>query len=393
VQNKAMDQFPRIVQAQVERYLRPNKVVVLLGPRRVGKTFLIRKILSEKEESYVLLNGEDIATRELFARRSQVALARIVGEKRFLIIDEAQKIPDIGNALKLMVDTIDGLKILITGSSAFDVENYTGEPLTGRKMTFNLYSISEQELAKVQPLIHQVDQLHSSLVYGNYPELLQLPTNEEKYLYLRELLNSYLLKDILTFETIKNSDKIIDLLRLIAYQVGSEVSIPELSKSLQMSRNTVDKYLDLLTKVFIITRVGGFSRNMRKEVNKSSKYYFLDNGIRNVLVGNLNPVHLRNDMGVLWENYMISERIKFQHYNTVLVYNYFWRTYDQQEIDWVEDRGGQLYGYEFKWNPRKKVKAPAAWGKAYPDAGFKVITPDNYREWLIPAPDNTEPPE
>ncbi|HKK73945.1 MAG TPA: ATP-binding protein [Saprospiraceae bacterium] len=388
-----MDQFPRIVQAQVERYLRPNKVVVLLGPRRVGKTFLIRKILSEKEESYTLLNGEDIATRELFARRSQVALAKIVGKKRFLIIDEAQKIPDIGNALKLMVDTIDDLKILITGSSAFDVENYTGEPLTGRKMTFNLYSISEQELAKVHPLIHQVDQLHSSLVYGNYPELLQLPTNEEKYLYLRELLNSYLLKDILTFETIKNSDKIIDLLRLIAYQVGSEVSIPDLSKSLQMSRNTVDKYLDLLTKVFIITRVGGFSRNMRKEVNKSSKYYFLDNGIRNVLVGNLNPVHLRNDMGILWENYMISERIKFQHYNAVLVYNYFWRTYDQQEIDWVEDRGGQLYGYEFKWNPRKKVKAPAAWGKAYPDAGFKVITPDNYREWLIPAPDSTGPPE
>lgn len=377
-----MKQFPRIVQQQIEHYLRPNKVVVLLGPRRVGKTFLIHKILSETKEPYVLLNGEDIATRELFARRSQLALAKIVGEKRFLIIDEAQKIPDIGNALKLMVDTIDGIKILITGSSAFDVENNTGEPLTGRKMTFKLFSICEQELSKTTPLLQQVDQLHSSLIYGNYPELLQLPADEEKHLYLRELLNAYLLKDILTFETIKNSDKIIDLLRLIAFQVGSEVSIPELSKSLQMSRNTVDKYLDLLTKVFIIIRVGGFSRNMRKEVNKTSKYYFLDNGIRNVLIGNLNPIHLRNDMGILWENYMVSERIKFQNYNHVLTYNYFWRTYDQQEIDWIEDRGGQLYGYEFKWNAKKKVKAPLAWKKNYPDAKFKVITPNNYGEWL-----------
>jgi hypothetical protein len=377
-----MNQFPRIVKGQVEKYLRPNKVVVLLGPRRVGKTFLIQKILSETKEPYVLLNGEDIATRELFVRRSKVALEKMLNGNNFLIIDEAQKIPDIGNALKLMVDTIDGLKVLITGSSAFDVENYTGEPLTGRKMTFKLYSISEQELSKVNPIINKVDQLHSSLIYGNYPELLQMDTNEEKHLYLRELLNSYLLKDILTFDTIQNSDKIIDLLRLIAFQVGSEVSIPELSKSLQISRNTVDKYLDLLTKVFIITKVGGFSRNMRKEVNKSNMYYFLDNGIRNILIGNLNPIHLRNDMGILWENYMISERIKFQNYNHMLVYNYFWRTYDQQEIDWVEDRGGQLYGYEFKWNSSKKVKAPGGWIRAYPDAEFKVINPDNYSDWL-----------
>lgn len=377
-----MNQFPRIVKEQVEKYLKPNKVIVLLGSRRVGKTFLLQKILSETKEPYVLLNGEDIATRELFTRRSKVALEKMLNGKSFLIIDEAQKIPDIGNALKLMVDTINGLKVLITGSSAFDVENNTGEPLTGRKMTFKLYSISEQELSKVNPIINKVDQLHSSLIYGNYPELLQMSTNEEKHLYLRELLNSYLLKDILTFDTIQNSDKIIDLLRLIAFQVGSEVSIPELSKSLQMSRNTVDKYLDLLTKVFIITKVGGFSRNMRKEVNKSNMYYFLDNGIRNILIGNLNPIHLRNDMGILWENYMVSERIKFQNYNHMLVYNYFWRTYDQQEIDWIEDRGGQLFGYEFKWNSRKKVKAPGGWSKAYPDAKFMVVNPDNYSEWL-----------
>lgn len=377
-----MNQFPRIVEAQVKKYLKPNKVVVLLGPRRVGKTFLIQQLLSSTQEPFVLLNGEDVATRELFARRSKVALAKMLNGSSFLIIDEAQKIPNIGNALKLMVDTIEGLKVLITGSSAFDVENYTGEPLTGRKITFKLYSISEQEIAKVANPLHQVDQLYASLIYGNYPELLQMETDEEKHLYLRELLNSYLLKDILTFETIKNSDKIIDLLRLIAFQVGSEVSTSELANSLQLSRNTVEKYLDLLTKVFIIVRIGGFSRNLRKEVNKSSRYYFLDNGIRNILIGNLNPIHLRNDMGILWENYMISERIKFQNYNHVLVYNYFWRTYDQQEIDWVEDRGGKLYGYEFKWNPKKKAKAPTAWSKAYPDSEFEVINPANYTDWL-----------
>ena len=374
--------YPRIVKKLVQKYLEPNKVVVLLGPRRVGKTFLIQSILSETTEPYVLLNGEDIAARELFIRRSKFALERMLEGTRFLIIDEAQKIPDIGSALKLMVDTIKGLKVLITGSSAFDVENYTGEPLTGRKITFILYPISEQELSALIPITNKVDQLHENLIYGNYPELLLMKTNEEKHLYLRELLNSYLLKDILTFETIQNSDKIIDLLRLIAFQVGSEVSIPELSNALQISRNTVVKYLDLLAKVFIITKVRGFSRNLRKEVNKSHKYYFLDNGIRNILIGNLNPIHLRNDMGILWENYMISERIKYQDYNHILAYNYFWRTYDQQEIDWVEDRGGQLYGYEFKWNTSKKVKPPGAWKKNYPNAKYMHINPENYADWL-----------
>jgi len=377
-----MNFIPRTVESQVKKYLRPNKVVVILGPRRVGKTVLIQKILSETTEPYLLLNGEDIETRELFRRRSIKSLESILEGKKFLVIDEAQKIPDIGNALKLMVDEIHELKVLITGSSAFDVENYTGEPLTGRKMNFKLFGISEGELSSIEPVVERKDNLHKRLIYGSYPELLQSETNLEKHLYLKELVNSYLLKDILTFETIRNSDKIIDLLRLIAFQVGSEVKIPELSNSLRVSRNTVDKYLDLLTKVFILYKVGGFSRNLRKEVNKSSRYYFLDNGIRNILIGNLNPLDLRNDVGILWENYMVSERIKYQNYNNVLVYNYFWRTYDQQEIDWVEDRGGVLYGYEFKWNSNKKPKAPGAWKNAYPNAKYEVINPENYREWL-----------
>jgi predicted AAA+ superfamily ATPase len=378
-----MDYINRFAEAQIQAYLRPNKVVVILGPRRVGKTVLINKILSESTEPYLLLNGEDVATRELFERRSIPSLQLMLEGKKFLVIDEAQKVPDIGNALKLMVDEIEGLRVMITGSSAFDVENYTGEPLTGRKMTFKLFGISEGEIANKESIIERKDGLLERLVYGNYPELLQMESRKEKHLYLRELLNSYLLKDILTFETIKNTNKIIDLLRLVAFQVGSEVSIPELANGLQLSRNTVEKYLDLLTKVFILYKVGGFSRNLRKEVNKSNRYYFSDNGIRNILVGNLNPVHLRNDMGILWENYMIAERIKYQHYNDMLVYNYFWRTYDQQEIDWVEDRAGKLYGYEFKWNPNKKPRVPAAWKKAYSDAAYQVVNPDNYQSWLL----------
>ncbi|MEM6394863.1 MAG: ATP-binding protein [Bacteroidota bacterium] len=377
-----MKVFARIVESQLLEYLQPGKVVVLLGPRRVGKTYLIRKMLSETIEPHILLNGEDVSTKELFARRSVVALEQLLEGKKFLIIDEAQKIPDIGNALKLMVDEIEGLKALITGSSGFDVENYTGEPLTGRKVTFKIFTIAEQELTGSIPMPKRKDRLHERLIFGNYPELLQQDTNDKKVRYMRDLVNSYLLKDILAFETIRNSEKVLDLLRLVAFQVGEEIKIPELSISLSMSRNTVDKYLDLLTKVFILQKVSGFSRNLRKEVTKSSRYYFLDNGIRNVLIGNLNPINLRNDIGKLWENYVLSERIKFQNYSNMLVYNYFWRTYDQQEIDWVEDRGGKLYGYEAMWNPKKQPNAPGGWKSAYPTAEFEVINPDNYLKWV-----------
>ncbi|MCB9275257.1 MAG: ATP-binding protein [Lewinellaceae bacterium] len=279
-----MEFLRRSIQPILQEYLLPNKVVVLLGPRRVGKTVLIRQVLSEITEPVLLLNGEDLNTRELFKRRSLPNFVQLLDGKKMLIIDEAQKIPDIGYALKLMIDEIEGLRILITGSSAFDVENYAGEPLAGR-------------------------------------------------------------------------------------QLG-------------MSGNTVSRYLDLLSKVFVIHRVGGFSRNLRKEVTKSSKWYFFDNGIRNILAANLNSIELRNDIGQLWENYMISERIKFQQYTGMIVNNYFWRTYDQQEINWIEERGGRLYGYEFKWNEKKHPKAPGGWRQAYPDAAYTVLTPENYAGWV-----------
>ena len=219
------------------------------------------------------------------------------------------------------------------------------------------------------------------LIYGSYPELAHINSDEEKARYLQELINSYLLKDILMYENVRNSSKIYSLLRLIAFQVGNEVSFHELGQQLSISKNTVERYLDLLSKAFILHKISGYNKNLRKEISKNSKWYFYDNGIRNTLIANLNPLSTRNDIGTLWENYIISERLKYQKYTSMLVHNYFWRTYDRQEIDWIEDRGGKLYAYEMKWNPRK-TKIPKAWGKAYPDSEYKTIHQDNYLDWI-----------
>ncbi len=373
----------RIAKSQIQSSLLPNKVIVLLGPRRAGKTVLLDQIVTETEEPYLLLSGEDFEVISMLENRSIQNYKRILGDVKLLIIDEAQKIPDIGAKLKLMVDHIAGIRILITSSSAFDIENSTGEPLTGRKKTFRLFALSEQELNQIENIIEKRSNLKNRLVFGNYPELIHLNGNKEKADYLSEIINSYLLKDILAFETIRNSDKIISLLRLIAFQVGGEVSLQELGGQLSMSKNTVEKYLDLLTKVFVIHRVGGFSRNLRKEVTKNSKWYFHDNGIRNLLIANVNPLETRDDVGLLWENYIIGERLKVQSYDKMIVNNYFWRTYDQQEIDWVEDRGGKLYGYEFMWNPKRSTRVPVAWEKNYPDSEFHVINSDNYLDWVV----------
>ena len=351
-----MELITRILEDQLIKSLIPQKVVILLGPRRVGKTVLIKQVIERLQEPYLLLNGEDFSVVEILSRRSVQHYKNLLGDKRVLLIDEAQKIPEIGKVLKLMVDEIVGIRILVTGSSAFDIDKYTGEPLTGRKKTFNLYPLSEAEYDQIETLIEKRDNLRERLIYGNYPELIHIKDREDKSDYLREIVNSYLLKDILSYESIKNSDKILSLLRLIAFQIGGEVSYQELGKQLSMSKNTVEKYLDLLSKVYVLHKVGGFSRNLRKEVTKSSKWYFYDNGLRNLIIANLNPIELRNDMGQLWENYIISERLKYQKYNRKVVNNYFWRTYDQQELDWLEEREGKLYGYEFKWNARKRVR-------------------------------------
>ena len=361
--------------------LQPNKVVILSGARRVGKTMLVKEILANVNEPILRLNGDDIHVHDKLSIRSIENYKQILGTYKLLHIDEAQKIPEIGLKLKLMIDEIEGLRIIISGSSSFDIHKNAGEPLTGRKYTFTLYTLSENEYTQVENNMNKMDKVRERLIFGNYPELLHLPDRQDKVDYLNEMISSYLLKDILVYEHIKNSQKIFNLLRLIAFQIGGEVSLQELGIQLGISKNTVEKYLDLLSKVFILHKVEGFSRNLRKEITKNSRWYFLDNGIRNAVIANFNPLHARNDIGALWENYMISERLKYQEYKRISSNNYFWRTYEQQEIDWVEERDGSLFGYEFKWK-EEKVKIPTQWKSAYPDASFELININNFSEWL-----------
>lgn len=376
-----MDYLIRDLSKNIIKKLQSNKVVIVFGARRVGKTVLVKELLEKINEPVLSLNGEDINVHDKLAIRSVENYRQLLGSYKFLYIDEAQKIPEIGLKLKLMIDEIKDLKIIISGSSSFDIHKDAGEPLTGRKYSFNLFALSENEYNQIENPIEKIDKVRERLVFGNYPELLHLPDREDKIDYLNEIVSSYLLKDILVFENIKNSHKIFNLLRLIAFQIGNEVSLQELGQQLGISKNTVGKYLDLLSKVFILYKVEGFSRNLRKEITKNARWYFLDNGIRNAVIANFNSVESRNDIGALWENYMISERLKYQENNRLSSNNYFWRTYEQQEVDWVEEREGSLFGYEFKWK-ESKVKIPTQWKNAYPGSSFEVINKNNFEKWL-----------
>lgn len=378
------------MQGQISRYLKStilnkigkNKVILLFGTRRVGKTWLIEQITAEANIAYLFLNGEDQDIQSLLATRTAANYKRILGNSKLLVIDEAQVIPEIGKILKLLIDSFKDLTIIASGSSAFDLSNQTGEPLTGRSITYYLYPVAQLELAKNENGLQTVQNLEERLIFGSYPEIFQLETLAEKAQYLTELVKSYLLKDILIYENIQNSNKLFDLLKLIALQIGSEVSIDELSRSLGISKNTVDRYLDLLSKVFIIYKVGGYSNNLRKEVTKSSKWYFYDNGIRNAIINDFRLLSLRNDQGILWENYGFSERIKKTNYEQQGAQYYFWRTYDQQEIDLIETKNGELVAVDFKWGNQKK-KIPGFFAKNYPNASFSIINKENYLDFIL----------
>lgn len=381
---KNADYIPRTLYKEFKRRVKPQKVLILLGARRVGKTELIKKFLSElKPEEYQLHNGEDQNTWQLFADRSVKNYKRLLGNIKLLVIDEAQKIPDIGAKLKLMVDSIEGLSIIATGSSVFDLTNKLGEPLVGRASTLHLYPLAQMEFGLLENHFETTVNLEERLIFGSYPELQHIESWDEKIEYLDDVVGSNLIRDILEYEGVRKSDKIMDLLRLIAFQVGKEVNVEELAKSLKdISRNTIENYLDLLEKVFIIYKVRGFSRNLRKEVSKSNRWFFYDNGIRNAIIKNFNKLEFRQDVGDLWENYLMAERMKYNAYTKKLKNQYFWRTYDQQEIDLIEEGSGMISAYEFKWNASKKVKAPGAWSRAYPDATFETINRDNYLEFI-----------
>lgn len=363
----------------------PGKVVLLLGARRTGKTFFIRQLIAKWNKSNcLLLNGEDIIVQQQLRNRSITNYKSLTAGYKYIIIDEAQKVPEIGLILKLMVDEIKGIRLIVTGSSVFDLKNKLGEPLTGRKKDFMLFPLAQLEYGQVENKIQMHQYLDDKLIYGCYPELLHLKTNRQKQEYLQEIVSSYLYKDILVMENLRSPDKIIDLLKLIAWQIGKEVSLEELGRNLQMSKNTVERYLNLLTKVFVLFKVQGYSRNLRKEIVKTKRWYFYDNGIRNAVIANFQSLNMRDDKGMLWENYLAGERLKFQHYNSIAVNNYFWRTHDMQEIDWVEDRNGKLFGYEFKFaEPTRKSKAPKAWSENYPAATYKVIHKNNFEEFIL----------
>lgn len=375
--------FERALLQSVGMKIQKGKVLMLFGARRVGKTAMLKKIAAQFNTNEVLFyNGEDQNTIDAFNERSVERFKKIIGNKKYLIIDEAQHIPDIGMKLKLMVDELSEVAVIVTGSSMFELNNQLGEPLVGRANILYLYPLAQMEFSKYEDFIETSSKLEERLIFGSYPEIIAYSSYEDKADYLEGLINSYLLKDILAYEGIKKSNKIMDLLRLIAFQIGKEVSLDELANNLKgISRNTVESYLDLLSKVFVIYPVRGFSRNLRKEISKSNRWYFYDNGIRNALIRNFNLLNLRNDVGALWENYLMSERLKYNSYNKRRVNTYFWRTYDQQEIDLIEEEGDKLDAFEFKWN-KKKVKPPGAWAKNYSEASFSVIHKDNYLSFI-----------
>lgn len=368
-------------------HLEPNRVLVIYGPRRVGKTTLLQKFLDETSLYYKLDSGDNIRTQLLLSSQDFAQILPYVEGYELLAIDEAQEIPDIGRALKIIVDQVQDIRVIVTGSSSFELAGQIGEPLTGRKRTLTLYPIAQLELLSLFNRFELREKLEDFLIYGSYPEVIQAQTQRHKIEIVSEIADSYLLKDILAFDRVKNSRTLLNLLRLVAFQVGSEVSLSELATHLGIDVKTVQRYLDLLEKSFVIIRLSGFSRNLRKEITRKEKIYFYDVGVRNALIAQFNRLEQRNDVGQLWENFIILERLKYRTYHRIYANSYFWRTYDQQEIDLVEERDGQLFGYECKWSTRRRVSAPPSWRKAYPDAKHAVITPDNYLDFILPPRD------
>ena len=373
--------IPRLLEKVIDKKLGKQKVILLYGTRRTGKTTIIEHIAEQHGNNVLMLQGEDMQVADMLNQRTIANYRQLTRGKKIIIIDEAQAVPGIGMALKLMIDNIKGITIIATGSSSFDLQNKTGEPLVGRNLVYYLHPVAQEELKETEDGLVTARNMEQRLVYGSYPELWHLNSATEQKNYLKQLVNSYLLKDLLMQENVKGADVLYKLLQMLAWQVGSQVSTVELGNALQLNKITVERYLDLLTKVFIIYPLTGYSSNLRKEVTKSKKWYFYDNGIRNALINNFSPLRSRNDVGQLWEQYVLSERMKYNNYRGYQPQYYFWRTYDGQEIDMIEAMDGQLAAFECKWQNRS-AKVPAAFAKAYPDAPFTVIDKTNYLDWI-----------
>ena len=371
----------RYILPKIKQDLTPGKVVVIYGPRQTGKTTLLNEIKRASKEKMLFVSGEDRFVQEWLSSRSIAILKKYIGDCKILMIDEAQHINQIGLNLKLIVDHIENIKVIATGSSSFELANQIGEPLVGRKWQFDLFPIAQIELKEREDYLSTKENLPERLIFGSYPEIITTVGLDKKKQLLNSIVDNYLFKDILALKELKRSQKLVDILKLLAFQIGKEVSVSELANNLNINFTTVERYLDLLTKIFIIIRVDGFSRNLRKEITKNSRYYFYDNGVRNALINNFNDLKTRNDVGQLWENYIILERLKKRSYTQIFANQYFWRTYDQKEIDLVEEREGKLYGYEIKWGD-KKIKEPKIWRETYPNAKYKVINQENYLDFI-----------
>ncbi len=372
----------RFYDDKISSLLHNGKVLALYGPRRVGKTTLIKSFLENFSGKFYFGNGDDSALREILESENINRITSAFKGYDLIVIDEAQRIINVGFGLKILVDSLPKCKVIATGSSSFKLSGKIGEPLTGRQKTALLYPLSALELSEEFGRMAINENLENYLIYGSYPEVITAENTEDKKDYLVLLRDSYLFKDILELENIKNFSKLFDLLKLIAFQIGKEVSLNELSNSLEIAKQTVERYLDLLEKTFVIKKVRGFSGNLRKEVTKTSRYFFMDNGIRNAVINNFNNLSTRNDVGLLWENYLFVERIKKQTYKKIYSNNYFWRTYDKKEIDMVEERDGKLFGYEFKWGGKKKT-SEKLWLETYKNAEFELINKDNYLDFII----------
>ena len=368
---------------EIESVLKPGKVLIIYGARQVGKTTLLEDFLSKTKLKYRLDSGDNIRIQEVLGSQNFDEILNYAEGYDLIAVDEAQQIANIGKGLKILVDQKPELKIIVTGLSSFEISQNISEPLTGRKRTLILYPFANLELLSVYNKFELKERLNEFLIFGSYPEVITAIEKKEKITIIGELVNSYLLKDVLSLEKIKGSKSLWNLLKLLAFQTGSQVSVNELAAQIGIDFKTVQRYLDLLEKAFVIKKVGAFSRNLRKEVVKKAKYYFLDNGIRNGIILNFNRIEDRDDVGKLFENFVMMERIKLNEYLNRYCRTYFWRTYDQKEIDLIEEKDGKLFAYEFKWSELKRAKIPTDWAQSYPESEFKVITPANYLDFIL----------
>ncbi|MFT4566114.1 MAG: putative AAA+ superfamily ATPase [Saprospiraceae bacterium] len=368
----------RTVEKLFSQKMQDHKVIILTGPRQVGKTTFLKNYFKDQKVSW--FNADESDIRQILQNHNKTYIQQILGSNKIMVIDEAQRIKNIGLLLKITHDELSDIKVIVTGSSALELADTINEPLTGRKWELNMYPISTMELIAHNGMLEEQRLLEHRLLYGSYPDVINNTGSEREI--LQELSNSYLYRDLLTWQEIKKPQVLEKLVQALSFQIGNEISYNELGQMTGLNHETVQRYMDLLEKAYILFQLPSYSRNLRNELKKSKKVYFYDLGIRNAVIKNYNPINLRNDKGALWENYLIIERMKQKSYHRLFSNDYFWRTHAQQEIDYIEDYDGKLHAYEFKWSAHKKIKFSKSFQKAYPDSQMEGVSRDNYLKFL-----------